>query len=331
MTSPALFIDGLSLEYQRRGVVHRAVDRVSLEIERGKTLGLVGESGCGKSSVALAITRMLPRANARIVSGTISVGGRDVMTLGAAELRKLRALEVGSIPQDPLSALNPLMRVGAQVGEVLKLTGVNDRRERHRRSVEALERVGIPSAIERLRAYPHEFSGGMRQRVAIAMAVASEPQLLIADEPTTALDVTTQAQILELIRELTRDSGMSTLLITHDLGVAAGMCDEIAVMYAGQIVERAPAAEFFALPQMPYGRGLLNASPARDVGSGGRMCAIPGAPPTIEELNRPGCRFAPRCAHRREVCVDTAPPLTARGHSGHLARCWGTENGGWIT
>lgn len=328
--SPTLAIEDLSLEYRRRGAVHRAVDTVSLEIERGGTLGLVGESGCGKSSIGLAITRMLPRSNARVVGGTIRVGGRDVMALPPAELRRLRALEIGVVPQDPLSSLNPLMRVGAQLDEVLRLVGVKDRRVRHTRSIAALERVGIPSAADRLRAYPHEFSGGMRQRVAIAMAMASEPRLLIADEPTTALDVTTQAQILELIRELTGSLGMSTLLITHDLGVAARMCDEIAVMYAGQIVERAPATEFFASPRSPYGRGLLDASPARDVGADGRMRAIAGSPPSIHELDPTSCRFARRCQHRREVCQLAAPPLTPRETSGHLARCWGTDEDGWI-
>jgi oligopeptide/dipeptide ABC transporter ATP-binding protein len=281
--------------FTREGVVH-AVDGVSLAVEAGTTLGLVGESGCGKSVTALSIMRLLPTPPARIVSGAVRFAGRDLTTLSERELEDVRGREIGMVFQDPMTALNPTLTIGTQIVEVLQRHLGLDRRAARRRAGELLAEVGIPRAPERLDDYPHRFSGGMRQRVGIAMAIACEPRLVIADEPTTALDVTVQAQVLDLLDDLRRERQMAMLLITHNMGVVAESADEVAVMYAGQIVEQAPAAELFGRPEHPYTEALLSALPDLDDPDAreSRLAAIPGRPPDLVEPPS-GCRFAPRC------------------------------------
>lgn len=330
MPDPTLSIRDLTTDYRSRSGTIRAVDGVSFDVEPGATLGLVGESGCGKSATALSITRMIPETAGRIVSGSVLLSGVDLMTLRREELRRVRGNKIGFIAQDPLSSLNPLMSIGRQITEVVREHRGLGRSAATELATKLLDRAGIPRAKDRLRDYPHQLSGGMRQRVAIAMAISCDPVLLIADEPTTALDVTTQAQILELIKELASGrSRMATVLITHDLGVAAHMCDTIHVMYAGQIVESADSGAFFARPAMPYARGLMEALPSAPLSADGRLVAIPGSPPTLTKTFA-GCRFTERCRHARDLCETDPPALNVRGAGTHLARCWGTEAGGWI-
>ena len=297
--------------FTREGVV-QAVDGVSLAVEPGRTLGLVGESGCGKSVTALSIMRLLPAPPARIVSGHIRFAGRDLTALSERELEEVRGREIAMVFQDPMTALNPTLTIGTQICEVLQRHLGLDRRPARRRAAELLAEVGIPRAYERLDDYPHRFSGGMRQRVVIAIAIACEPRLLIADEPTTALDVTVQAQVLDLLDDLRREHEMAMLLITHNMGVVAECADDVAVMYAGQIVEQAPAAELFLRPEHPYTEALLDALPDLDDPDArqGRLAAVPGRPPRL--VNPPtACRFAARCpyAERRDTCTLDPPPL----------------------
>ncbi|UWP86799.1 ABC transporter ATP-binding protein [Dactylosporangium fulvum] len=315
--------------YYARGRSVHAVDDVSFDVPAGSTMGLVGESGCGKSATALSVMRMIPPTAGEIVSGSILLQGADVMRMSPKELRRVRGGSIGFIPQDPLSSLNPLMTVGEQVAEVLQAHRNASRSAARRTAIELLDRVGIPKATDRLKDYPHQFSGGMRQRVAIAMAIACDPVVLLADEPTTALDVTMQAQILELLKRLSAENGMAIVLITHDLGVAANMCDSIRVMYAGQIVEEAEVDDFFYRPMTPYARGLMAALPSAAPSTNGRLNVIPGTPPSLADLPA-GCRFSARCAHRHTVCQETEQVLTQRDRPGHTARCVGTDRGGWI-
>jgi len=307
--------------FTREGVVH-AVDGVSLAVDAGKTLGLVGESGCGKSVTALSIMRLLPTPPARIVSGSIRFDGRELTRLSERELEDVRGSEIGMIFQDPMTALNPTLTIGTQIVEVLERHLGLDRRPARRRAAELLAEVGIPRAQERLDDYPHRFSGGMRQRVGIAMAIACEPRLVIADEPTTALDVTVQAQVLDLLDDLRRERQMAMLLITHNMGVVAESADEVAVMYAGQIVEQAAAAELFARPEHPYTEALLAALPdLDDAGArGNRLAAIPGRPPDL--IDPPAaCRFAPRCPFaERGDCCTSEPPALRELRPGHWVR-----------
>jgi peptide/nickel transport system ATP-binding protein len=297
--------------FTREGVVH-AVDGVSLDVEEGKTLGLVGESGCGKSVTALSIMRLLPTPPAQIVSGSIRFDGRDLAPLSERQLEDVRGREIGMVFQDPLTALNPTLTIGTQIVEVLQRHLGLDRRAARRRAGALLAEVGIPRAHERLDDYPHRFSGGMRQRVGIAMAIACGPRVLIADEPTTALDVTVQAQVLDLLDDLRRERRMAMLLITHNMGVVAESADDVAVMYAGQIVEQAAAAELFDRPEHPYTEALLSALPDLDDADArrSRLAAIPGRPPDLIEPP-PACRFAARCpfAERGDCCVLEPPPL----------------------
>ena len=295
-----------------------AVDGVSLSVEAGRVLGIVGESGCGKSAMSLSIMGLLPKS--ATVEGSIRLGDRELVGMGQRELRALRGDELAMIFQDPLTSLNPVMTVGWQLVEAIRLHRDVPKAEARRIGVEALASVGIPSPEERMRSYPSEMSGGMRQRVMIAMALVNRPRLLIADEPTTALDVTTQAQILELMRDLRKEVDAAILLITHDLGVVAEMCDEVAVMYAGRVVERAPVDELFARPQHPYTWGLLASLPGRSR-AGERLHQIPGSPPSL--LRPPaGCRFAPRCPHALEACrAEPAPILTATGRGDAAVAC----------
>jgi oligopeptide transport system ATP-binding protein len=307
--------------FTHEGVIH-AVDGVSFSVEPGRTLGLVGESGCGKSVTALSILRLLPDPPAKIVGGSIRFDGLELTTLSDRELEDVRGRQIAMVFQDPMTALNPTLTIGTQIAEVLERHFGLERSASRRRAAELLEEVGIMRARERLDDYPHRFSGGMRQRVMIAIAIACEPRLLIADEPTTALDVTVQAQVLDLLDELRQVHGMAMILITHNMGVVAETADDVAVMYAGQIVEEASANELFARPEHPYTEALLAALPdlehpdAREA----RLAAIPGRPPDLVDPPS-GCRFAPRCPYAElgDGCATTAQPLRPIRHH-HLVR-----------
>jgi len=310
------------------GIVH-AVDDVSFDLDYGETLGLVGESGCGKTVTALSVTRLVPYPPGRIVGGEVLFEGVDILKLDDDDIRQLRGKEIGFIFQDPLTSLNPTLTIGFQIAESIRTHMSLSKKAAYDRVVELLSKVGIPRARERLGDYPHQFSGGMRQRVMIAIALACDPRLLLADEPTTALDVTIQAQILELIQTLSDEFDTAVLLITHDLGIAAGMCDRINVMYAGRIVETGSIDQLFENPQMPYAWGLLDSLPRLDEVRGTRLRTIEGLPPVLIDL-ADQCRFAPRCAYARDVCWEHEPQLVTRSDPRHVARCWATEPGGWI-
>jgi oligopeptide transport system ATP-binding protein len=324
-----LEVRDLSTHFFTKDGVVQAVDRVSFELDYGETLGLVGESGCGKSVTALSLTRLIPDPPGKIVAGEIIFDGVNVLKLSNEEMRLLRGKRIGFIFQDPMTSLNPTLPIGFQIAESARLHLGLSRRAAADRAVELLGKVGIPRARDRMKDYPHQFSGGMRQRVMIAIALACDPMLLLADEPTTALDVTIQAQILELIRSLSEEFGTAVILITHDLGIAAGMCHRVNVMYAGRIVETGTVDDLFEKPRMPYSWGLLDSLPRLDEQRGARLRTIEGLPP---DLINPGpeCRFAPRCPYVRETCRAHEPELSSRGEAGHLARCFGTEPGGWI-
>jgi len=299
----------------------RAVDGVSFAIKPGEKLGVVGESGCGKSVTALSIMRLLPHPPAENAGGTVLFDDQDLLDVSESAMRKIRGGKIGMIFQDPLTCLNPTMTVGKQIGEALTIHLKVSKDEAQKRAISLLEQVGIPAAAERINSYPHQFSGGMRQRVMIAIALACNPKLLIADEPTTALDVTVQAQILELINGVCSDFGTAVMLITHDLGVVAGMTDRVVVMYAGKVAETASTDELFANPRHPYTLGLLASVPRLDEVRHSRLRTIEGAPPDL--LNPPtGCPFMPRCAFARAIC-RTMPPLEALpGQATHLKACW---------
>ncbi len=305
--------------HTRDGTIY-AVNGVGFDLDEGELLGVVGESGCGKSVTMLSMLKLLPMPPAEIVSGRAWLDGKDLMALDAEELRRVRGAEVGFIFQDPMTSLNPVLTIGYQLMEPLRTHLGMGRSAARRRAVEMLERVGIPSAEDRLSAFPHQFSGGMRQRVMIAIALACNPKLLIADEPTTALDVTIQAQILDLVKELRRQFGIAIIWITHDLGVLAGLADRIAVMYAGQIVERADVGSLYGRPQHPYTRGLLGTLPRLDGTRANRLATIPGQPPHLSEPPR-GCPFVSRCAHAFDACRRENPPLLPVG-GGHEVACW---------
>jgi len=285
----------------------KAVDGINFEVERGETLGIVGESGSGKTVANLALIKLIPTPAGKIVSGSINFNGVDILKLSPAELRDLRGKRIAMIFQDPMTSLNPFMRVSKQLLEVTRLHLGHSKAEARAHAIEMLERVGIPDVADRVDSYPHEFSGGMRQRVMIAMALSCKPELLIADEPTTALDVTIQAQILELIKELKAETGTSVILITHDLGVVAGMTDHLIVMYAGKIFEQAATKELFARPGNPYTRGLLRSVPDPTVDAD-TLYQIPGQPPDLARLPS-GCPFAQRCERAEEICTREFPPF----------------------
>ncbi|MDQ3938844.1 MAG: ABC transporter ATP-binding protein [Chloroflexota bacterium] len=323
-----LEVRNLSTNFYTDDGVVRAVDDVSFELGYGETLGLVGESGCGKTVTALSVTRLVPDPPGKIVSGEVLFDGQDILRLRSDAMRRLRGKEIGFIFQDPNTSLNPTLTIGYQIAESIRQHMGVSQRAAADRVTELLSKVGIPRPRDRMGDYPHQFSGGMRQRVMIAIALACDPKLLLADEPTTALDVTIQAQILELIKRLSEEFRTAVLLITHDLGIAAGMCDRINVMYGGRIVETGTVDQLFENPRMPYSWGLLDSLPRLDDTRGGRLRTIEGLPPLL--INVPdACRFNPRCAYARDVCREKEPDLTERGDS-HLARCWATERGGWI-
>jgi len=285
----------------------KAVDGISFVLNRGETLGIVGESGSGKSVTNLSIIRLIPNPPGKIVSGEILFNGEDILLLPADAVRKIRGRRIAMIFQDPMTSLNPFMRISRQLMEMTQLHLGHSKSQAYEHAIRMLETVGIPDARARVDDYPHEFSGGMRQRVMIAMALSCQPELLIADEPTTALDVTIQAQILELIKKLKQETGNSVILITHDLGVVAGMTDHVIVMYAGKVFEQAKTRELFATPGNPYTKGLLRSVPD-PTAEQGKLYQIPGLPPDVAHL-KPGCPFAPRCERVEEICHREFPPF----------------------
>ena len=302
-----------------------AVNDVSFTVERGKTLGIVGESGCGKSVTSLSIMRLIGFSGGTIAGGRILFDGRDLLALSEPEMRRIRGNEIAMIFQEPMTALNPLFTIGYQLEEVLCLHLGMTKKQARKRGVELLERVRIPRAERIMDEYPHQLSGGMRQRVMIAMAIACRPKVLIADEPTTALDVTIQAQVLELMKELVADLDMAIIFITHDLGVIAEMASDVLVMYAGRVVEQGAVEDIFESPRHVYTRGLMRSRPSL-AEKNTRLACIPGMVPTLANLPNVGCAFAPRCEHASEQCVNQTPELTAFG-SGHYARCWYAQSG----
>ena len=320
---PLLKVENLKAYlYLNRGVV-RAVDGVDLEVAEGETLGIVGESGSGKTMTSLSMLRLLPKPSGRIVEGSITLDGTDLVQLSEDEMAgNWRGRQISMVSQDPLTSLNPVFSIGDQVGAPFRYHNLARGRGAVRKAVEAvLGRVRIPSPAKRIDDYPHQFSGGMRQRVVTAMAIACAPRLLIADEPTSALDVTIQVQMMELFRELQRDSGVGIIMITHDLGVAAGICHRVAVMYAGRVVESGDVREIFRNPVHPYTRGLLNSIPHLGR-KRRRLEAIAGQPPSLIDPPR-GCRFAARCAQRMARCDDYPPQFNVS--TGHKAACWLAE------
>ncbi len=325
---PLLEVEELRTYFFTRDGVVRAVDGVSFSVERGETLAIVGESGCGKSVTSLSILRLIASPPGRTVGGRVLFEGRDLLALSEAEMRRIRGDAISMIFQEPMTSLNPVLTIGRQIAEVLTLHRGLGGEEAMRRTVDMLRLVHIPEAEHRVGAYPHQLSGGMRQRVMIAMALACEPRLLIADEPTTALDVTIQAQILDLMRELKERTGAAIVLITHDLGVVAEMAQRVVVMYAGRKVEEAPVGELFARPRHPYTRGLLDSIPKlgasrRSADRGRRLSEISGTVPSLAEPIV-GCAFAPRCAYATARCRSDYPPLEEKS-PGHRAACWESE------
>ncbi|HEX72372.1 MAG TPA: ABC transporter ATP-binding protein [Candidatus Hydrogenedentes bacterium] len=316
---PLLEVKDLRTWFHTRDGIIRAVDGVSFSLDRGETLGVVGESGCGKSVTFYSMLGLLPMPPAKIESGTAMFDGVDLLTADAATLRGIRGRRISMVFQDPMTALNPYMRIGSQVMEPLLAHGLCDRREARRRAAAMLEAAGIQDASARMRDYPHVFSGGMRQRAVIAMALVSQPDILIADEPTTALDVTVQAQILALMAKLRDELGMAMVLITHDLGVIAGVCDRVLVMYAGRILEEAPTAMLYRNPQHPYTRALMDSLPGIQE-AGKPLNVIPGLPPE-QGAPEQGCPFAPRCPVAIPECNDAACPLLSVGGEDHRTAC----------
>ncbi len=311
---PLLEVTDLITAFDTDGGLLRAVDHVSFDVKRGRTLGIVGESGCGKSVTAMSIIRLLPQPMGKVLRGSVMFKGRDLLKASDAEMRKVRGGEIGVIFQEPMTALNPVQRIGKQLSECFLLHTKMSRKEAWEASIEMLRLVRIPAPEQRIGDYPHQLSGGMRQRVVIAMALACKPDLVIADEPTTALDVTVQAQILDLMKQLQKDMGMSVILITHDLGVIAETCDDVVVMYAGRVVERAPVAELFERPLHAYTRGLLASMPKLDTPRKSVLPTIPGMVAGLADLV-PGCRFCQRMG--REGPVLRERPLFEEIHSGH--------------
>jgi oligopeptide/dipeptide ABC transporter ATP-binding protein len=318
MTTPLLEIRDLKVSFRTDDGVVQAVDGVSATLNEGETLGIVGESGSGKSVTMMSVMRLITDPNAKF-EGEVLYKGTNLMAMSQDEIRSIRGAGIGMIFQDPMTSLNPVYKVGWQIEEQIREHEKVSRQAARDRTIELLTSVGIPNARERVDAYPHQFSGGMRQRVMIAMAISCSPDVLIADEPTTALDVTIQAQILNLIKKLREDFGTAVVLITHDMGVVADMADRIAVMYAGKIVEQGTQRELFYDPQHPYTWGLLGSIARLDRPRPRRLAAIPGLPPSLLHLP-PGCAFADRCGHRFERCVEQ-PLLLDRGGDGHLDAC----------
>lgn len=320
MTTPLLQVKGLTTQFRTdRGTV-TAVDDVSFDVQAGETLAIVGESGSGKSVTALSILGLIPDPPGRIAHGQILFEGEDLVRMGKKEMRAVRGNRIAMIFQEPMSSLNPALTVGMQIAEPINLHRKTPWKQALDSARTLLGRVQVPDPASRVDAYPHQFSGGMRQRAMISMAMACEPKLIIADEPTTALDVTVQAQVLDLLKDLTHDTGAALILITHDLGVVARYADRVAVMYGGRIVETASARDLYARPQHPYTRGLMHSVPRIDSDTTQPLIPIPGQPPDLSALPK-GCAFAPRCAHAMARCTQSRPPLTAVT-THHLKACF---------
>ena len=327
MTQPLLEVRDLHTVFSTKEGTVKAVDGVSFDLTPGETLGIVVESGCGKSVTALSVMRL--QRPGKIVSGKVMFKGQDLTKLSEYEMREIRGREIAMIFQDPMTSLNPVFQVGWQVGEPTRLHHGWGAKKALASAVNMLSRVGIPSAESRANDYPHQFSGGMRQRAMIAMGLTTTPQVLIADEPTTALDVTIQAQILDLLRHVNREFGTATILITHNLGVVAGMCERIIVMYAGKVVESGPTKDVFAHPTHPYTWSLLRSIPRLDAEKHEPLKPIEGVPPNLADLPT-GCAFHPRCVFRVDRCTRDVPALLRVGES-QLAACWVTQAGGELT
>ena len=324
MSVPQLQVDGLATEFTTEQGLARAVDDVSFELTAGETLGIVGESGCGKSVTALSIMRLLPKPAGRIVSGTVVFQGQDLVSLPPEAMHKIRGKRIAMIFQEPMTALNPVYRIGRQLGETLALHNPDmNKAAIHGASLEILAKVGIPAPERRLKEYPHQLSGGMRQRVMIAIALSCQPDILIADEPTTALDVTIQAQIMKLMKDLQQETGMAILFITHDLGVIAELCDRVLVMYGGRVVEEAAVETLFTAPRHPYTKGLLEAIPRLDKPAREMLVTIPGVVPSLHEFP-PGCRFQNRCGYVVDQCRAQVPVLE-NINGNHRVRCFRHE------
>ena len=316
-----LSVRDLEVRFVTRRATVRAVNGVSFDLEAGETLGIVGESGCGKSVTSLAMLGILPKPAGRVTGGEVLFQDRDLLKLPDRELRRVRGRDIAMIFQDPMTSLNPVLTVGRQLTESLTTHLGMDKKVAAKEAADLLDRVGIPAAKSRLLDYPHQFSGGMRQRVMIAMAISCSPKVLIADEPTTALDVTIQAQILEVLSTLVREEGMALILITHDLGVVAGVCSRTNVMYAGRFVETASTQELFARPRHPYTLGLLKSVPRLDAARRERLEPIAGSPPSVT-LDIQGCPFAPRCIYATQESRDSNPELRSIDRHDHMVACW---------
>lgn len=326
MTQTLLEVKGLKTEFKRDGSSVLAVAGVDFHINKGEVLGLVGESGCGKSVTSLSIMRLLKDTPGRISGGSVSFEGKDLVQMSEKEMRRYRGNELAMIFQEPMTSLNPVLRIGKQLEESIMLHLGYSRKKARQHAIDSLKLVGIPRADEVVDDYPHQLSGGMRQRVMIAMAMSCNPKLLIADEPTTALDVTIQAQILDLMNRLKTEQEMGMLLITHDLGVVAEMCDRVVVMYAGRVVEEATVEELFENPQHPYTKGLINSVPKLRQ-KVRRLESIPGNVPDLRNMPK-GCKFAPRCPFVMEQCLSQEPELLPVAHEAHRkSRCWLTQEG----
>ncbi|HXM17591.1 MAG TPA: ABC transporter ATP-binding protein [Candidatus Tumulicola sp.] len=317
---PLLSVKDLEVTFSTDDGIVRAVNGLSLDLEAGKTLGIVGESGSGKSVTALSIMRLIAMPPGRIERGTIEFEGQDLLKLGEAQMRHIRGNKISMIFQDPMTSLNPVLTIGEQIAETIMLHQHKNRRQAYERAIEMLDVVRIPEAASRIKNYPHQFSGGMRQRVMIAMALACDPQLLIADEPTTALDVTIQAQILDLMRDLQKRINSAIIMITHDLGVVAEVCEKVLVMYGGNMVEYGTAEQIFSSPKHPYTVGLLESLPKLHEEGRQRLVPIEGQPPNLLRLP-PGCAFAARCRYVQPKHIVERPPFVDFG-DGHIARCW---------
>jgi oligopeptide transport system ATP-binding protein len=315
-----LQVKGLRTEFHTQdGVVH-AVNGISYDLAEGETLGIVGESGCGKSVGVLSIMRLIPQPPGKIVGGEVLFGGRDLLKISEAEMRQVRGNKIAMVFQDPMTSLNPVLTINQQVSEALQLHLGMDKAQARKRTIELLEMVNIPRAAERIDDYPHQFSGGMRQRVMIAMALSCNPQLLIADEPTTALDVTIQAQITDIVKRLRQELGMAIIWITHDLGVVAGLADRVIVMYAGFIIEKADVKDLYADPRHPYTLGLLRSIPRLDAARKSKLTPIEGLPPDLIQMPA-GCPFEPRCTYAIERCKHENPQLESVARR-HEVACW---------
>ena len=315
-----LDVRGLRTQFFTQDGLVNAVNGVSFTVDEGETLGIVGESGCGKSVTMLSIMRLIPQPPGRITAGQVLFHDQDLVKISDDQMRRIRGHKIAMVFQDPMTSLNPVLTIGRQISEALELHLCMTANQAKQRTIELLQLVNIPEAAKRINDYPHQFSGGMRQRVMIAMALSCNPELLIADEPTTALDVTIQAQIIDLVRRLQRELGMAVIWITHDLGVVAGMCERVNVMYAGFIIETAPVRQVYASPQHPYTKGLLSSIPRLDAKHKSKLTPIEGLPPDLIDLPV-GCPFAARCSYVQDICRAERPILRLVT-SGHEAACW---------